>query len=168
MAGERQLAVCPLTPEEEAFFRAWSRAMLTVPRALDADLIADQGMSLSDYATLMHLSEAPERTLRMSDLALATALSVSSMSRIVARLEAHGLVRRERALCDGRGLNAQLTDAGLARLESAWPTHLDSVKRHLIDHLGGLDLAEVTAAIQQFASDQTSLAEPHIARKPPR
>ena len=142
--------------------------MLTVPRALDADLIADQGMSLSDYATLMHLSEAPERTLRMSDLALATALSVSSMSRIVARLEAHGLVRRERALCDGRGLNAQLTDAGLARLESAWPTHLDSVKRHLIDHLGGLDLAEVTAAIQQFASDQTSLAEPHLARKPPR
>jgi hypothetical protein len=61
--------------------------MLTVPRALDADLAAEQGMSLSDYSTLMHLSEAPDRTLRMSDLAAATALSLSGMSRIVARLE---------------------------------------------------------------------------------
>jgi DNA-binding MarR family transcriptional regulator len=145
-------AVVPLSAGEETFLRAWSRAALTVPRALDADLLAGQGMSLSEYTALMHLSEAPGRSLRMSDLASACALSLSGMSRIVSRLEAQGLVARERASCDGRGLNAVLTDAGLGRLRRAWPAHLASVRRHMMDHLRGLDLPAVTAAVQRFAS----------------
>src|SRR5712691_3144417 len=142
----------PLSVEEEAFLRAWSRAALTVPLALDADLVAGQGMSLSEYTALMHLSEAPGGRLRMSDLASACALSLSGMSRIVSRLEAQGLVERERSSCDGRGLNAVLTDAGLGRLRRAWPTHLASVRRHMMDHLSELDLPGVTAALQRFAS----------------
>jgi DNA-binding MarR family transcriptional regulator len=145
--------VVPLSVEEEAFLRAWSRAALTIPRALDADLLTGQGISLSDYTALMHLSEAPGRTLRMSDLASACALSLSGMSRIVGRLETQGLVERERSSCDGRGLNAVLTDAGLGRLRRAWPTHLASVRRHMMDHLSELDLPAVTAALQRFASD---------------
>jgi DNA-binding MarR family transcriptional regulator len=145
--------VVPLSVEEEAFLRAWSRAALTIPRALDADLLTGQGMSLSDYTALMHLSEAPGRTLRMSDLASACALSLSGMSRIVGRLETQGLVERKRSSCDGRGLNAVLTDAGLGRLRRAWPTHLASVRRHMMDHLSELDLPAVTAALQRFASD---------------
>src|SRR5437879_13183819 len=125
--------VVSLSAGEEAFLRAWSRAALAVPRALDADLQAGQGMSLSEYTALMHLSEAPGRSLRMSDLASACALSLSGMSRIVSRLQTHGLVERERASCDGRGLNAVVTDAGLARLRRAWPTHLARVRRHLLD-----------------------------------
>jgi DNA-binding MarR family transcriptional regulator len=143
----------PLSVEEEAFLRAWSRAALTIPRALDADLLTGQGMSLSDYTALMHLSEAPGRTLRMSDLASACALSLSGMSRIVGRLETQGLVERKRSSCDGRGLNAVLTDAGLGRLRRAWPTHLASVRRHMMDHLSELDLPAATAALQRFASD---------------
>jgi DNA-binding MarR family transcriptional regulator len=150
--GQRS-AVVPLSVDEEAFLRAWSRATLTVPRALDADLLIGQGMSLSEYAALMHLSEAPERTLRMSDLACACALSLSGMTRIVGRLETQGLVERQRSSCDGRGLNAVLTDAGLGRLRRAWPTHLASVRRHMMDHLGELDLAVVAAALSRFASD---------------
>jgi DNA-binding MarR family transcriptional regulator len=146
-------APVPLSVEEEAFLRAWSRAALTVPRALDADLLIGQGMSLSEYTALMHLSEAPGRSLRMSELASACALSLSGLSRVVSRLEAQGLVQRERASCDGRGLNAVLTDAGLARLRRAWPTHLASVRRHVMDHLSELDLPAVTAAVRQFASD---------------
>jgi DNA-binding MarR family transcriptional regulator len=149
-------AVAPLSVEEEEFLRAWSRAALTVPRALDADLLAGQGMSLSEYTALMHLSEAPGRTLRMSDLACACALSLSGMSRIVGRLEAHGLVERQRSSSDGRGLNAVLTDAGLDRLKRAWPTHLASVRRHIMDHLGELDLPVVTAALRRFASDTSA------------
>jgi DNA-binding MarR family transcriptional regulator len=145
-------AVVPLSVEEEAFLRAWSRAALTVPRALDADLLAGQGMSLSEYTALMHLSETPGRSLRMSDLASACALSLSGMSRIVSRLEAQGLVARERSSCDGRGLDAVLTDAGLGRLRRAWPTHLASVRRHMTDHLSELGLPVVTAALQRFAS----------------
>jgi DNA-binding MarR family transcriptional regulator len=145
-------AAGPLSVEEEAFLRAWSRAALTVPRALDADLLSGQGMSLSEYTALMHLSEAPERSLRMSDLASACALSLSGLSRIVSRLESQGLVARERASVDGRGLNAVLTDAGLGRLRRAWPTHLASVRRQVMDHLTDLDLPAVTAALQRFAS----------------
>src|SRR3989441_4466252 len=145
-------AVVPLSAGEEAFLRAWSRATLSVPRALDADLQAGQGMSLSEYTALMHLSEAPGRSLRMSDLASACALSLSGMSRIVSRLEAQRLVERERASCDGRGLNAVLTGAGLGRLRRAWPTHLASVRRHMMDHLGELDLPAVTAAVQGVAA----------------
>jgi len=152
-------AVVPLSVEEEAFLRAWSRAALTVPRALDADLLTGEGMSLSEYTALMHLSEAPGRSLRMSDLASACALSLSGMSRIVSRLEAQGLVERERASCDRRGLNAVLTDAGLGRLRRAWPTHLASVRRQVMDHLSELDLPAVTAAVQNFTSD-TPRADP--------
>src|SRR3954454_8969497 len=88
----RRPAVVALSVEEEEFLRAWSRAALTVPRALDADLLAGQGMSLSEYTALMHLSETPGRSLRMSELASACALSLSGMSRIVSRLETQGLV----------------------------------------------------------------------------
>ena len=150
-AGQEPTPV-PLSVEEEAFLRAWARAALTVPRALDADLLAGQGMSLSEYTALMHLSEAPARSLRMSDLASACALSLSGMSRVVSRLEAQGLVERERAADDGRGLNAVLTDDGLDRLRRAWPTHLASVRRRMMDHLSELDLPAVTAALQRFAS----------------
>jgi DNA-binding MarR family transcriptional regulator len=145
-------AVVPLSVDEEAFLRAWSRAALTVPRAFDADLLTAQGMSLSDYVALMNLSEAPGRGLRMSELASACALSLSGMTRIVDRLAAQGFVERERASCDGRGLNAVLTDAGLDRLRRAWPSHLASVRRHMMDHLSELDLPAVTAALQRFAS----------------
>lgn len=146
-------AVVPLSLQEEAFLRAWSRAALTVPRALDADLLSGQGMSLSEYTALMHLSEATGRSLRMSDLASACALSLSGMSRIADRLAAQGLLERERSSCDGRGLNAVLTDAGLGRLRRAWPTHLASVRRHMMDQLSELDLPAVTLALQRFASD---------------
>ena len=120
----------PLTAQEEAFLRAFGRALLTVPRALDADLLREQRMSMSEYWALMSLSEAPAQRLRMSDLATACALSLSGMSRIMTRLEGLGLVRRERCADDGRGTNAVLTDAGLERLRQAWPTHLLSVRRH--------------------------------------
>jgi DNA-binding MarR family transcriptional regulator len=143
----------PLTDREQAFLRAFARALMTVPRELDADLMRGEGMSASEYFTLMHLSEVPGRSLRMSDLATAAGLSVSGMTRIVQRLEAQGFVRRGKSTCDGRSWNAVLTDAGFERLREAWPTHLASVRRHVIDHLGDVDLEAFTAALLQFASD---------------
>jgi DNA-binding MarR family transcriptional regulator len=153
----------PLNANEEAFLRAFGRAILTVPRALDADLLREQGMSMSEYSALMFLSEAAGRRLRMGDLALASALSLSGMSRIVDRLEARGLVRRERCSSDARGWEAVLTTAGLDRLKQVWPTHLASVRRHVIDHVQGLDLPTLTAAVQRFAVETqvgTALQDP--------
>jgi DNA-binding MarR family transcriptional regulator len=141
----------PLTPDEAAFLRALWRATLALPRAYDADLLREQNMSMSEYSVLMHLSEAPDRHLRMSELANACTLSLSGVSRLVTRLEREGLVVRERACDDGRGWSAVLTDDGLRRLEEAWPHHLASVRRHLFDHVEGLDLPRVTAVFEQFA-----------------
>jgi len=155
----------PLTAEEEAFLRAFARAILTVPRAFDADLLREQRMSLSEYSALMHLSEAPGRRLRMSDLAGAGALSLSGMTRIVNRLQAQGLVHRERSCSDGRGWNAVLTDAGLQRLRQAWPTHLASVRRHMFDHLNDLDVPAFATALQRFAAD-THCAQVQRERDP--
>ncbi|MCK9928673.1 MarR family transcriptional regulator [Frankia sp. Mgl5] len=143
----------PLSGEEEAFLRAFGRALLIVPRALDADLLREQHMSLNEYTALMLLSESPGLRLRMSDLAAACSLSISGMTRIVSRLQAQGLVRREQCPGDRRGWYAALTDSGLARLGAAWPTHVASVRRHVMDHLAEVDLPTVTAALQRFASD---------------
>jgi DNA-binding MarR family transcriptional regulator len=143
----------PLNAQEEAFLRAFGRAILTVPRALDADLLREQGMAMSEYSALMFLSEAPGRRLRMGDLALAGALSLSGMSRIVDRLAGRGLVQRERCSSDARGWEAVLTEAGLEQLRQAWPTHLASVRRHVIDHVQSLDLPTLTAALQCFAAE---------------
>lgn len=154
----------PLNPNEEAFLRAFCRAILTVPRALDADLLREQGMSMSEYSALMFLSKPAGRRLRMGDLALASALSLSGMSRIVDRLAARGLVRRERCSSDARGWEAVLTKAGLVRLQQVWPTHLASVRRHVIDHVQGLDLPTLTAALQRFAVETQMgmvLQDPH-------
>lgn len=143
----------PLTADEENFLRAFARTILTVPRAFDADLLREQGISMSEYTVLRLLSESPDRRLRMSELAEASAISLSGMTRIVNRLEGQNLVRRERSTHDGRGCNAVLTEPGLQRLRQAWPTHLASVRRNVIDHVSGLDLPAITAALWGFATE---------------
>ncbi len=75
------------------------------------------------------------------------------MTRIVNRLAEQDLVCRERSPDDGRGWNAVLTETGLDRLRQAWPTHLASMRRHVLNHLQALDLPALTAAVQHFASD---------------
>ena len=107
---------------------AFARAVITVPRALDADLLRGQGMSLSEYNAVMNLSEAPGHRLRIGDLAAGCALSLSGMTRIVTRLAEQDLVRRERSPDDGRGWNAVLTETGLQRLRQTWPAHLASMR----------------------------------------
>jgi DNA-binding MarR family transcriptional regulator len=142
----------PLTPDEEAVVRALPRVTYVLPRVIDADMMRDQQLPLTEYTTLMHLSEAPQRQMRMGELAVACELSLSGMTRIVTRLEGQGLIERVRSDNDARGWNAVLTDAGLARLEQAWPTNLASVRRHFLDHLEGIDLARLARAIQRVGT----------------
>jgi DNA-binding MarR family transcriptional regulator len=153
----------PLSADEEAFLRASLRALETVPRALDADLVGIQGMSLTDYVGLMHLSEVPGDTMRVPDRATTCAFSLSRTTRVMHRLEDQGLLRREQRASDGRGWEAVLTESGLAGLCRAWPTELRSVRRHVIDHLENLDLPPITAAVSRFAAD----GRPELASAPP-
>ncbi len=132
--------------------RSLSRVIYALPRALDADMAREQRLPLIEYQALMNLSEAPGRQSRMSDLATACEMSLSGMTSVVQRLEGQGFVRRVKCPRDGRAWNAVLTDAGLARLEEAWPTHLASIRRHFLDHLAGLDLHALGVALRDVAT----------------
>jgi DNA-binding MarR family transcriptional regulator len=102
---------------------------------------------------LRHLSESDSGRLRMSELALACDMSLSGMTRLAAKLEAAGFLKRTKCDSDARGWNAELTENGLARLEEAWPTHLASVRRHIFDHVGDLDLPKLAQVLNSIARD---------------
>ena len=85
----------PLNDTEEVFWRALMRIVISLPRCLDADLVRTVGVTANEYTTLMCLSEAPGRELRMTDLANAAALSASRMTRLVDDLQTRGLVTKQ-------------------------------------------------------------------------
>lgn len=129
-------------------WRALARLLILLPRALDADLQDAARLSLGEYAVLMNLSEAPNRQLRITELAIRVGLSPSRISRMMDNCAAQGLITKTRVADDARGSLAALTDAGLARLRAAYPAHLASVRDRVIDHLGKLDPADLAAALQ--------------------
>ena len=112
---------------------------------LASDLLAESGLSYADYQILVHLSEAADRRIRMSDLAVRLDWSKSRVSHQVARMEARGLLRREECPSDARGAFAVLTNAGMDQIRSAAPGHVESVRRHFIDLLDRSDLEALTA-----------------------
>jgi DNA-binding MarR family transcriptional regulator len=128
-----------LTPRQLDAWRRFLRAHAVVTRRLEADLLAEHKLPLAEYDVLVQLVEAPERRLRMTDLAERVLLSRSGVTRLVDRLVREGLVRREACESDARGLFAVLTDEGYARLRKATSTHL----RGVADAMGRLDGAEL-------------------------
>lgn len=137
----------PLTVQEERFWRALMRVIVVLPRSLDDDLLRSTGLTLTEYSVLQNLSEAENQELRMADLALATALSSSRISRVVDTLQSRGQVVKRRHEGDGRGNVATLTPEGLKRLQAAYPVHLASARKRVIDHLDGRSLP---ALVRQF------------------
>ena len=144
--------LAPLTPAEEALWRALMRLMLTLHRALDEDLLRARGMTANEYTVLMNLSEAPNRELRITELADAAALSVSRMSRLIDDLQSRNLVAKRRSEDDGRGNVASLTRQGIARLEAAYPDHLASARRLVLDHVDRDDLPRVARTLEVIAT----------------
>jgi DNA-binding MarR family transcriptional regulator len=140
-----------LTPTEEMAWRALNRIMVALPRVLDSDLIRATGLTLNEYATLMFLSEAPDSELRMADLAAATALSASRITRLVDSLQSRNFVMKRPSAEDGRGNIARLTPQGLAKLESAYPDHLSSARRRVIDHIDPAALEQTAQALENVA-----------------
>ena len=149
----------PLTPEEERLWRAVNLMLFVLPKALDHDLQRFTGLNSSRYGILFNLSEAPDQTLRMNELAERTALSASRVSRVVDSLEASGYVRRRPAAEDGRGFSATLTPPGLDRLRDAWPGHLASARRRVMSQVTetGIDVACLTDLVERIVErSQTS------------
>lgn len=132
-----------LTPEEQRAWRAYVAASALLEDALDRQLQREAGLPHLYYSVLAMLSEAPERSLRMTDLAEVLKITRSRLTYAVARLEKDGAVRREGCPSDGRGSIAVLTEGGMALLERAAPGHVETVRRAVFDHLAPEQVAEL-------------------------
>jgi DNA-binding MarR family transcriptional regulator len=153
----------PLSPTEEVLWRAVMRIVKVIPRHLDTDLVRGAGLTASEYTTIMHLSEAPNRELRMADLAGATDLSASRMTRLVDDLQSRGLVTKTVSSSDARGNVAKLTPRGMAKLKSAWPVHLASVRRRFLDCIDPAAVEGVARALAGVAVHlEDTSAEPRL------
>lgn len=140
-------ALRPLDEREMSAWHALIRSHNRVMRRLEAELEAEQGLSLPAYEVLAHLSEAPDQRLRMSELAVHAVLSPSGLTRLVDKLARVGLVNRHRCETDARVIYAVLTPEGRQRLEAAYPTHLRGVREHFFDHLSGEQCEALTDAL---------------------
>jgi DNA-binding MarR family transcriptional regulator len=155
----------PLSANEEALWRAEMRILKILPRLLDSDLIRSCGLTASEYTTIMHLSESPDRQLRMADLASATDLSASRTTRLVDDLQSRGLVNKTTSSSDAHGNVAKLTSQGMAKLRTAWPVHLASVRCHFFDHISAADVAKAAKVLTQIAARlEDSSLEPRVRR----
>ncbi|MEV6136487.1 MarR family transcriptional regulator [Nocardia sp. NPDC051990] len=110
---------------------------------LNRQLQRDSDLTLAEYRILVLLSEAPARSLRMSELADGVLSSRSRLTHQIRRLEIQQMVRRNTCLEDGRGVLAELTEEGMRRLEAAAPGHVEAVRRNFIDLLNPEQLAVV-------------------------
>ena len=139
---------------DRAELGAW-RGLLRVhsrmTKALDAELIADHGISLSSYEVLLFLADAPDGQLRMSELADGVLLSRSGLTRLVDRMERDGLLRRERCEDDARGFNALITAEGRELFQNARRTHLDGVRELFLSHLSEDELRTLARLWEKVA-----------------
>ncbi|WP_329300509.1 MarR family transcriptional regulator [Streptomyces sp. NBC_00659] len=124
-----------LTAAEQHAWRSYLSASSLLEDAIDRRLQAEAGMPHLYYSILAKLSEAPERRLRMTDLAEAQKITRSRLTYAVTRLEKDGTVRREGCPTDKRGHMAVLTDEGTALLERVAPGHVETVRTAIFDHL---------------------------------
>lgn len=142
-----------LDDEQQQAWRAFLGAVQALQSGLDAQLMAEAGMPHAYYELLVHLSEAPDRRLRMSVLAERTGSSRSRLSHAVAQLEARGWVRREPCPTDRRGQLAVLTDEGFQALEQAAPGHVTAVRELLVDRLTPEQLRQLRRISEAVMTD---------------
>jgi DNA-binding MarR family transcriptional regulator len=143
-----------LSDEEQAAWRPFVALLFRMPAALDAQLQRDAGISNFEYLVLSGLSEAPGRTLRMSELAAMASGSLSRLSHVVSRLESRGWVRREACPGDGRFINAVLTDEGWAKVVATAPGHVAAVRKLLVDVLSPEDLRTLGSISEHLLTEQ--------------
>jgi DNA-binding MarR family transcriptional regulator len=134
-----------LDDEQQA---AWVRLIAMVellPGVLDTHLRREADLTHFEYFLLAMLSEAPERTLRMTALAVRTNATLPRLSHVVRRLEERGLLERFPCPEDGRATNARLTETGWAKVVETAPGHVATVRRNVIDALTPEQVEQVAA-----------------------
>ena len=149
MARENATAPRWLTPTE---MKAWRRYILASRRLLDlldSDLDGHD-LSMPDYEILVQLSDAPDRRMRMSELAANALLSRSRLSHRMKVMEKAGWVKREACPIDKRGYFAVMTPKGWKAIVAAAPDHVESVRMRFIDHLSKADQVAVAEIFERI------------------
>ena len=130
----------PLTDTEQRAWRTFIESSWALHTRLEDELREATGLSMNDYHVMVVLSEAPERRLRMGELASRLVFSPSRVTYQINSMVKRGLVRKQSCPEDGRGQEAVLTDEGMAALRGAAPLHLDTVRKAFIDLLDADEL----------------------------
>jgi len=139
-----------LNADEQSLWRAHLEVGRLLGYAMERGL-QPFGLAINDYTILVELSEAPERRMRMTDLASATLQSKSRLSHQITRMEAAGLVTRDSCPGDRRGLYAVLTDHGWDTMREVAPHHVRNVREHFIDRLEPEQITSMYAALAPIA-----------------
>jgi len=122
-----------LSTVQQHDWRAYIEGSARLVDALEHDLKTRHGLALAEYEILVRLSEAPQRRLRMAELAASAIQSRSRLTHTVARMESKGLVSRAECPSDKRGVYAALTEAGFATLTRAAADHVSAVRELFVD-----------------------------------
>lgn len=146
-----------LNQEQQKHWRAWIATSILLNDRLSRELQESNGLTINDYEILVRLSEAQDRSMRMSELATQTLLSRSRLSHQIDRMEKAGLV--ERAVCDTdrRGQIARMTELGWQTLVKAAPDHVESVRTHFVDILSDEEFAGLGTSLRKIADHLESL-----------
>jgi DNA-binding MarR family transcriptional regulator len=134
-----------LDTQQLTVWRLFITAHAILIDTIDGELARAGCVPLHWYDVLIELYEAPERRLRMSELARKVVLSKSGLTRLVDKLENAGLLHRAAAESDGRGAFAVITDAGIAALRQAWPVYADGIQSHFAAYMNEDEAAQLTS-----------------------
>lgn len=131
---------------------AWRGVLFATSRVLrvaEVDLIAKAGFPLTWLDILAQLYDAGADGLRMQELQERSLFTRSGLTRLVDRMEAEGLVRREAVSGDRRGVRVVLTPDGRRRHTEAFVEHLQVIEREF----GGRLTADRQRAIADALAD---------------
>jgi DNA-binding MarR family transcriptional regulator len=149
-----------LSQQASAALDAWARLLrghATTTRALSTQLVAEHGLTINDYAALLHLARADDNRLRRVDLAERLTLTASGVTRLLDGLEEAGLVERDACASDRRVTYAVLTPAGHERLETASESHLAAIRALFEERFSEKEIAQLAALLARLpeAADAT-------------
>ncbi|WP_150307509.1 MarR family winged helix-turn-helix transcriptional regulator [Planctomonas psychrotolerans] len=157
----------------DAEMQAWLRVLrlvMLLPGSLDRHLRRAAGLTHASYTILAILSDAPERSMRMAELARQSATSQSRLSHVVAALEQRGWVTRSPSPSDGRGLIAALTEEGVRVLERTAPGHVAQVRATVLDPLSPDEIAQLSTLlgkiVDSIEADDVRTTDPDAPATP--
>ena len=142
-----------LTVSRGAKLDTWVRFLRThsaIVGKLNAELVADHGLTINDFEVLLHLSWAPERAMRRGDLAASVLLTPAGITRRHDGRERAGFVAREACATDRRVVYAKLTPAGNEKLQEARTTHLAGVHRLFVERFSADELASLSGLLERL------------------